>query len=125
MWAHYPYPRFNRLLKPKDFQQVFKNPLKITAPFFVFFIQKNELSCARLGLVITKRRFKHAVVRNKIRRLIRESFRKCSAQLGNMDVIVLAKDSAQSQTNANLLGELDQHWRKLILAHSPKCASLN
>ncbi len=91
----------------------------------MFFVQKNELSCSRLGLVITKRRFKHAVVRNRMRRLIRESFRKCSAQIGNIDVIVLAKQSAQSQTNASLLGELNQHWQKLILASSPKCVPLN
>lgn len=125
MLALYPYPRLNRLLKPKDFQHVFKDPLKITTPCFVFFVRQNALSCARLGLVITKRRFKYAVVRNKIRRLIRESFRKCSPQLSNVDVIVLAKESVRAQTNANLLGELDHHWRKLILAHSPKHASLN
>lgn len=84
----------------------------------ICFIRKNELACARLGLVITKRRFKHAVDRNKIRRLARESFRLCASQLGPVDIIVLVKTMTQSQIKTDLYKELKQQWQKLALAHS-------
>lgn len=88
----------------------------------ICFVRKNELACARLGLVITKRRFKHAVDRNKIRRLARESFRLCSSQLGPVDIIVLVKSMTQSQIKTDLHKELKKQWQKLVLANSQQHA---
>jgi len=120
MLSLYSYTRQNRLLTPKDFQHVFNAPIKYRAPYFILFVRRNEGLGARLGVVITKRRFKHAVVRNRIRRLIRESFRHYSPELCDIDIIVLAKEQMKSQTNAYLYRELNQHWQKLILAPSSK-----
>lgn len=48
-------------------------------------------SQARLGLVVAKRNVKLAVARNKLKRLIRESFRRQQVQLNGLDVVVVVK----------------------------------
>lgn len=118
MQASYAYPRQNRLLKPKEFERVFNKPFKKVGSFLVCFSRKNELARARLGLVITKRRFKRAVDRNKIRRLVRESFRLYSSQLGAVDIIILTKTMTLSQIQTDLKKELVHYWKKLALEHS-------
>ena len=48
----------------------------------------NELGHARLGMVVAKRLFKRAVDRNRMRRVIRETFRLYSPQLAAVDIVV-------------------------------------
>lgn len=48
----------------------------------------NELGHARLGMVVAKRQFKRAVDRNRMRRIIRETFRLSSPELPPLDVVV-------------------------------------
>ena len=43
---------------------------------------------ARLGLVVGKKLLKHAVDRNRLKRIVREQFRLRRANLPNMDLVV-------------------------------------
>lgn len=77
----------------------------------------NELGHARLGLAISKRVSKRAVERNRIKRLLRESFRRIRHQLPAVDLMVMAREQAAGQPGPQLLAELDGLWKKL-LAHA-------
>ena len=67
---------------------------------------------ARLGLAIAKKRIRRASARNRIKRLVRESFRYHAAELCGLDVVVLARgDGAAS--NRELLDSLATHWQRL------------
>ena len=68
-------------------------------------------------MAVSRKVSKHAVVRNRIRRQIRESFRLQRAQLPNLDVLVIARVSAAQQTNPVLRAELDGLWQRLIDAN--------
>ena len=57
-----------------EFRNVFKNGRKIVTPTLVFHILKTNLSTTRLGLAVSKK-VGNAVVRNKVRRRIKEVFR--------------------------------------------------
>lgn len=46
---------------------------------------------ARLGIVVAKRNVKLAVERNKLKRLVRESFRMQQQNLNGLDVVVVIK----------------------------------
>lgn len=61
---------------------------------------------ARLGMVVAKRNVKLAVDRNKLKRLIRESFRLQHQQMQGLDVVVVVKkDFAFADNNlVNLSG---------------------
>jgi ribonuclease P protein component len=75
--------------------------------------RSNELGHARLGLAISKRVSKRAVERNRIKRLLRESFRRIQHQLPSVDVMVMAREQAAGIAGSELLIELDQLWKKL------------
>ena len=51
----------------------------------------NRKSHPRLGLAISKKIIRKAVDRNRVKRMIRESFRLNQQQLGCFDIVVLAK----------------------------------
>lgn len=69
-----------------------------------------------MGLAISKRVSKRAVERNRIKRLVRESFRRFRHQLPAIDVMVMARSQAAGVPGPQLLAEIDALWKKL-LAH--------
>ena len=68
---------------------------------------------ARLGLAVAKKRLKRAVDRNRIKRLIRESFRQQRDRLKGLDIVVLVKPGIEKADNRTLLDALRRHWRHL------------
>ena len=49
---------------------------------------KNKMQHARLGLVVTKKGNAKAVRRNRIKRIVRETFRHHQANLGRYDIVL-------------------------------------
>lgn len=69
------YPRAARLLRPADFTTLRRSGKRIALKHFHCEYRLNETDTARLGMAVSRRVSKLAVVRNRIRRQIRESFR--------------------------------------------------
>ena len=104
-----------RLLNSSDFQTVFDDaPLRASHQVFLFLARFNTLSKPRLGLVIAKKHVRLAVDRNRIKRLIRETFRTKQQQLPGIDVIVLSRKGMGELANAALVEQLDLQWQRLI-----------
>jgi ribonuclease P protein component len=55
------------------------------------------------------------VERNRIKRLLRESFRRIRHQLPPIDLMVMAREQAAGVPGPELLGEIDQLWKKLLM----------
>jgi len=72
-----------------------------------------DLSDSRLGIIVAKKNVKLAVQRNRIKRLLRESFRCKRESIPNIDIVVLAKKSVDKLNNTACSEELDYLWRKL------------
>lgn len=101
-----------RLLTAKQFQYVFDQaPVRASHPSLLILAKPNGLSFARLGLVIGKKHIKTAVGRNRIKRLIRESFR--TRQLPALDVIVLARGGADNLDNDEARRILNGLWKRI------------
>lgn len=64
-------------------------------------------------MAVSRRVSKLAVVRNRIRRVIRESFRLHRAKLPCVDVLLIAHTFAARQTNVALREELASIWSRL------------
>lgn len=71
----------------------------------------NEAGEARLGMAVGLRASGNAVRRNRIRRLIRESFRLHRQELPAVDILVTARGAAAAATNHAVFASLAQHWR--------------
>lgn len=104
------FPRTARLLSGREFQRVFDHRKAISNSLFR--IHHAPAETARLGLAVSKRVSPKAVVRNRIRRQIRESFRLKRAELAPCDYIVLARPATATATPTELRTALDQLWQR-------------
>lgn len=100
-------------MTPSDFTPVFKKPVVASTNAFTFLAMPNHREQPRLGLTIAKKRVKKAVARNRIKRLIRESFRLHQHQITNIDIIVMAKNGTDQLSNEELLKQLGKLWKKI------------
>jgi len=81
------------LQKNKDFESVFKNGRIFSDEFLFLKVKKNNLQDSRFGFIIGKKISKKAVVRNKIKRRLREIIRKKLASIeSGFDVVIGAKE---------------------------------
>lgn len=92
--ARHGFPRARRLLKKTDYTRVLNSRPAHREAGFVVHLQRNGLSHDRLGLVVSRKVSPRAVVRNRVKRSIRESFRKKSRVLTGYDVVVIASHDA-------------------------------
>jgi ribonuclease P protein component len=108
------FSRDKRLLNAVDFQQVFKcGKRQKTTYFSVVFCKNQHCDKARLGVVIPKKHNPLAVTRNRIRRVIRESFRLHQAMLGSVDLVIQVQRSLHNIENAGLYEDLNHQWQQL------------
>ena len=111
------FTRQSRLLRPGEFKQVFNHPLRSSDMCFRVLARSNTMQRHRLGMAVAKKACPKAVGRNRIKRVVRESFR---AQLagqgmdGTLDFVVLPTAQAAGQSNRELSESLTVHWKKLI-----------
>jgi len=112
--VNYSFSRELRLLTPDDFQPVFKNAIPAVSPHLTLLARKNNLDHPRIGMAIPKKHIKHAVGRNRIRRIVREQFRHQQHQLPAIDIVVIAKAGIADLSNQEINKVLDKLWRKLV-----------
>jgi len=103
-----------RLLKPAEFSRVFKQAIRSSDRMLTILAAPNDLGHPRLGLAISKKNARRAVDRNRIKRIIRESFRQKQNLLPDIDLVVMAKPQTKSAMNAELFTSLEHHWDRLI-----------
>lgn len=81
-----------RLRKNRDFQQVRQQGRSVSSRLLVLAWMPNDLARMRIGIVVSKRISKHAVIRNHIKRLLGEAIRASLPELsGGWDVIFSAR----------------------------------
>ncbi|MGC1181863.1 ribonuclease P protein component [Legionella sp.] len=107
----FAFKKAQRLLTKNDYDHVFKQAKKIVTSEFIILFRGNNLGYARLGLALSKRMITKAHDRNRIKRLIRESFRQ--NKLPAIDVIFLAREGVAKKVNANINTKLGKSWEKL------------
>ena len=113
MKPSYQFTRWQRLLKPSEFKNVFDQACKSGDNYFTVLARPNALTTSRLGLVIAKKKIRKAVARNRVKRLIRESFRYHQHGLMGIDCVVLAKEGIDQFDNRTLTCALTTHWQKI------------
>jgi len=106
-------PRAARLLKPGDFAALRGRSRRIGMSHFLAEILATDLPTCRLGQAVSRRVSKRAVDRNRIKRVVRDSYRLVRASLPAHDILLVARPSAVQQTNAILRADLARLWQRL------------
>ncbi len=96
------FSRELRLLTPIQFKNVFEQPFRASTPEITILARKNNLEHPRLGLTVAKKHLKRAHERNRIKRLVRESFRLSQHRLPAYDFVFVAKMVLENSTIAHL-----------------------
>lgn len=107
------FPRAARLLQALDFAVLRHNSKRVSSLYFQVTYRSTGLPLARLGMAVSRRVSKRAVIRNRIKRQVRESFRCCRESLLPVDVLIIARTNAAMGTPFELRTDLTQLWQKL------------
>ena len=103
-----------RLRTNSEFQAVFGKCKKFSGRYFTLLVKKNTLEFPRLGVGISKKKIKTAVGRNKVKRVVRESFRHHQKQLPNLDIVVVVQKEADKIPRKILFETLDKKWQEVV-----------
>lgn len=117
------FPRRARLITPGEYRNVFARPEVSRDRFFRVLSRTNGLAFCRLGLAVSRKVCRGAADRNRIKRVIRESFRLHQRELagqGGRDIVVLPNPLAATICNSELSESLARHWRTLQEARQPQ-----
>jgi len=107
------FPRASRLVSKHDFTFVFDKPGKLYSQHVKILYRINTLPHPRLGIIVAKRILRLAVDRNRIRRVIRESFRQYQVDLPAVDVVIMLRSSLKKPDYALFRQELEGIWQQL------------
>ncbi len=116
------FGRQSRLLDARAYSRVFDKARRSRDDWFTVLCRQNDLEIARLGLAISKKNCRKAAARNRIKRLVRESFRLHQQELAGLDIVVMNKRSTADATNAALFDSLSGHWKRCAKAAPQKDA---
>jgi len=116
------FPRAARLLTPKDFARLRGISRRVGVRHFSAEIAPRDREGARLGLAVSRKVSKKAVRRNRIKRIARDSFRRARAALPAVDILLIARGSADLEENEVLHAELDRLWQRIAALNAPEAA---
>jgi ribonuclease P protein component len=109
------FPRQARLTRPVEYRWVFDHSrCKASNRWMTVLATTNSRNVPRLGLVISRKAAGSAVSRNRIKRLVRESFRHWRGQLGSLDIVVIGHAGIAKQPNRDLAQALEKIWKRLM-----------
>ncbi len=112
-------PRSARLSKKKQFSRVFNSPIVSADAWFRVLARPNHVGLSRLGMAVSRKVDLRATGRNRLKRIVRESFRQygdhrqTSVDVPTCDYVVLPRREAASICNIRLSRSLEAHWARI------------
>jgi ribonuclease P protein component len=116
-------PARRRLRRKRDFDAAYARGRRMGDGFFAVTVMRNDVGAPRLGMAVAVKVAGSAVARNRLRRIIRESFRLHQRELPAADLVVSARPPARTAAASALRESLAALWKKVgaQCATSPPC----
>ncbi|HEY3305703.1 MAG TPA: ribonuclease P protein component [Candidatus Binatia bacterium] len=100
------FPKRSRLTKRFEFLTLSRLGKRVHTSHFVVLSKSSDAGQSRLGITVTTR-VGNAVVRNRIKRLVREFFRRRRGAMSQaQDIVVIAKRGAEKLSLNDVAAEL-------------------
>ncbi|MHC4456081.1 MAG: ribonuclease P protein component [Planctomycetota bacterium] len=102
----FSFPKKKRLVSNKQFEAVLARRLHVSDGLLTLYVAENDCGYSRLGVSVAKT-CGGAVVRNRLKRLLRESFRQNQGEIpAGFDYLVIISHRSVSLDNSTSLKEL-------------------
>ena len=106
------------LKRNNDFRRLYARGKSYAGGYTVVYMSKNRVGINRIGFTVSKSVGK-AVVRNRLKRLMRESYRLLSDKLCvGYDIIIVSRNRAVGKTQPQIMKDIEYAMRKLGLIES-------
>ena len=114
------FSKAERLKQPAEFRGILRNARSIRENgVSLYFLENASTNKNRLGVVVSKRIFKRAVDRNRVKRITREFFRSNKPKLqANFDFVVKIIDGSKLFDDNNLEKSLNHLFHRVGAARS-------
>ncbi len=107
------FPKPFHLRSARDFSRVYRTGRRARGSVLLLVGAPNGLGHPRLGLSVSKKIWKHAVKRNRVRRVFREAFRLSAAELPPYDFVLIPAEPRLAPNTADTLIELQRLGAKI------------
>ncbi len=105
-------PRRERLTSPREYREVFDRGRRTVGQAFICYVARNEGQGRKFGMTVS-RKIGGAVVRNRVKRCIREAYRKSRARLeDDLRMVIVAKPAAAGMSGAECQEALTRLFRQ-------------
>jgi ribonuclease P protein component len=108
-----------RIRRKREFDVIYAQGRRFGNGFFGVTAHVNEKGWPRLGLAVAVKTAGNAVERNRIRRVIRESFRLHQHEIPALDLVVSARARVRGAASSLLRAQLEPLWQEVRM----KCGS--
>lgn len=105
------FGRAMRMNNPRDYARVFRQAKRSSRGGLTVLTVDNSVGHPRLGLAIAKKHLKLASRRNRLKRVIRASFRQHQSVFANIDIVVLSRADVNQRDIKQIWVTLEQHWQ--------------
>ena len=107
------FAHHQRLTRPAEYQLVFTKSKRVGDKELNILFRANQKPFARLGIVVPRKHIRKAIVRNQIKRQVRESFRWHQEALKGWDVVILLRSKPGVVSNASIRERLEKYWQHI------------
>ncbi len=108
------YGKRDRIVTVGEYRRVYGSGFHASSPRFGCYVMANRRDRSRLGLSVS-RKYGNSPARNRVKRLLREAFRRCRHGLpGSFDIIMVPRRSAQGLPLALVALDLDSLVRQAL-----------
>ena len=107
------YPRSARVRVRSEFDAVFKRGHRAAAPILTLHYLADDRA-ARIGFAVSRKVDVRAVIRNRIKRVLRDHFRRHRAALAAGAYVVVARPPAARASGPELIAAFEQTLRQVL-----------
>lgn len=121
--ARQRFERRARLHQADAFKPVFERGRRINEKWLAALVLSESAAGPRLGLAVARKVATRAHDRNRIKRQIRESFRRIRERLPKVDIVILARPGSAKVSSPELRATLDRLWQRIAGPSPPSSSS--
>lgn len=108
----------NKLKKDEDFRKVYKRKKSMANKLLIIYVLENKTEINRLGFTVSKKVGK-SVIRSRIKRLLRESYRLNDHKIiGGHDIVFVARNTCVGASYKEIESAMMHLFRRMKLIKS-------